>query len=259
MAEYYDLVYAPELGEFGKVDLYLPDTDAPVPLVIYFHGGGLEGGTRRDQQATFRRLAENGVASASVEYRLYRFGSGGLAENSPRFPDYLLDCARAAAWIRETVSARHPISEFYLSGTSAGGYISMMLLLDPKYLGKHGLAPADFAGYLLDDGQPTVHYNILRERGLDNRLVRLDEAAPLYWADASLNTWPAKPKISILYAEKDIVNRAEQNELFFRTLLHFGYPADRIRIRCVAGYGHSGYCGDPDVFAPMFMELIDWK
>jgi acetyl esterase/lipase len=204
-------------------------------------------------------LAQNGIASASVEYRLYRFGSDGLSEGSPRFPDYLLDCARAAAWVRENGPSYHAVSEYYLSGTSAGGYISMMLLLDRHYLAAHGLAPWNFSGYLLDDGQPTVHYNILRERGMDNRLVRVDEAAPVYWADDSLTRWPSYPKISILYAEKDIVNRAEQNELLYRTLLHFGYPVDRLRIRCVKGYGHSGYCGTPEVFAPMFEELLEWK
>jgi len=259
MLTFFDLAYAPELGDLGKVDLFFPDTDRPVPLVIYFHGGGLEGGTRRDQREIFLRLARNGVASASVDYRLYRFGPTGLTDGSPRYPDYLQDCARAVGWIRNNLPEGHPVSEVYLSGTSAGSYISMMLLLDGQYLGAHGLAPHDFAGFLLDDGQPTVHYNILRERGMDNRLIRVDEAAPLYWADASVASWPAHPKIFILYAENDIVNRAEQNELLYRTLLHFGYPADRLRIRCVPGYGHSGYCTDPDVFAPLFMELIDWQ
>ena len=67
MLTFFDLAYAPELGDLGKVDLFFPDTDRPVPLVIYFHGGGLEGGTRRDQREIFLRLARNGVASASVD------------------------------------------------------------------------------------------------------------------------------------------------------------------------------------------------
>ena len=36
--------YAPEHGAFGWIDLYWPETTAPCPMFIYFHGGGLTGG-----------------------------------------------------------------------------------------------------------------------------------------------------------------------------------------------------------------------
>ena len=48
----------------------------------------------------------------------------------------------------------------------------MMLCMDVRYLAAHGIDARDrsqIAGYFCDSGQPTVHFNILRERGIDTR------------------------------------------------------------------------------------------
>ena len=37
------------------------------------------------------------------------------------------------------------------------------------------------SGYISDSAQMTTHFNVLRERGLDTRLERIDEAAPLFY------------------------------------------------------------------------------
>lgn len=257
-----DLVYEASLGEFGKLDLYLPDTDGPCPLLVYFHGGGIVDGSRGDgKDPTFLRLNANGIAVASVEYRMYRFDKNApenaprLLEDSPRFPDFIEDCAAAVAWLKKNAAQYHAVDGWYIGGSSAGGYLTMMLFFDSRYLGKHGLDPRDFDGYLFDAGQPTVHFNELAARGMDNRLVRVDEAAPLYWIDASMAEG-GMPRIWIIYADNDMVNRAEQNLLLYRTMVHFGYRADRITVREMKGYGHCGYCGKPEVFSSLIEDFI---
>lgn len=267
MRTLYDLVYAPELGEFGKLDLYLPDSDDACPLFIYFHGGGIVGGNRKSSISTLTRLAENGVAVASVEYRLYqRDPEKGpikgvsitpeiLAKDSPQFPDFIEDCAASVAWLKANIAQYHTINSWYIGGSSAGGYLTMMLFFDTRYLEKHGIDARTIDGYLFDAGQPTVHFNVLAARGEDDRLIRVDEAAPIYFADASLSERPM-PKVHIIYADQDMYNRPEQTCLLYRTMLHFKYDEQKLRNIEMKGYRHCGYCGDPLVFGDLILDLI---
>ncbi len=213
------------------LDYYPSACPSASPLFVFFHGGGLEAGSRGDgSDPVFTELAERGISVVSADYRMYP---------SAKFPDYLEDAARAAAWCRENL----PHRSLTVGGSSAGGYLSMMLAMDPQYLAAYGIRSLDrrdIAGYFCDSGQPTVHFNILRERGLDTRLIRVDEAAPVYFASPVSDT-DSLPVLALIVADGDMVNRPEQNRLMARTLLHFGWPKECVRFTEMKGYGHTGY------------------
>ena len=213
-----------------KLDLYYAGENAP--LFIFFHGGGLEHGSKSGGKSqAFTELMNAGISVADANYRMYP---------QAKFPDYLEDGALCTAWCKQNV--KH--TGTYVGGSSAGGYMSQMLAMDPQYLGKYGVNCADqneIAGYFCDSGQPTVHFNVLRERGEDTRLVRLDEAAPIWHVKPAENP-EQLPRIALIVSDKDMVNRLEQNLLFRRTLLHFGYPAEKVSYTLMQGYTHTGYC-----------------
>ena len=85
-----DIAY--DCGEKNKLDAYLPE-GKELPIIVYFHGGGLEGGDKGDEN--FREIGESfadgGYGFVSVNYRLYGDGAA--------FPDYITDCAKAIAYI----------------------------------------------------------------------------------------------------------------------------------------------------------------
>ena len=116
----------------------------------------------------------------------------------------------------------------------------MMLCFAPQFLGVHGLKPMDFDGYIHDAGQPTVHFNVLRERGLDTRLVRVDETAPVWYIDKTPD--PSEiPSMLILYADNDITNRPEQLSMMITAMKHFGYPMEKIESHQFTGCSHCQY------------------
>ena len=39
----------------------------------------------------------------------------------------------------------------------------------------------DFAGFIHDAGQPTSHFNVLKELGKDSKRIIVDETAPMYF------------------------------------------------------------------------------
>ncbi|WP_280236767.1 alpha/beta hydrolase [Nocardia cyriacigeorgica] len=63
------VTYATLDGEQLRADLYLPDTDGPVPLVVSIHGGGFIAGSRGPTPYT-RWLGDQGYAVIDVDYRL---------------------------------------------------------------------------------------------------------------------------------------------------------------------------------------------
>lgn len=213
------------------LDVCEPADVEKAPLFIFFHGGGLEVGTQEITPA-LRSLAEDdGIAVVSVAYRMYP---------EAKFPDYLVDSANAIAWLCREWNIAEKYSKIVVGGSSAGGYISQMLCFAGHYLRDAGVDASIIDGWFLDAGQPTTHFKVLAERGLDSRLVRIDDAAPLWYLNESFQGKHTVP-ILILSADQDMVNRLEQNMVLATALKHLDYPAKQVELRVMKGYRHCQY------------------
>lgn len=222
------LVYDARYPKDCLVDLWLPETDTPVPLFVYFHGGGLEAGKRTDAPLQ-EMVIRYGIAVATADYRMYP---------GAKYPEFLEDAAQCIRFMKDCEYAS--FTGIFTGGSSAGGYISMMLCFAPQFLAAVGLKPTDIAGYVHDAGQPTVHFNVLRERGVDSRIIRVDEACPVYYADHTPRAEDVPPMI-FFYADNDMPDRPEQIEMFYGTLKYLAYPMEKIHIKRFDGFGHCGY------------------
>ena len=192
-----------------KLDLYLPE-NSEFDLFIYFHGGGMERGDKANRPHIFEHLVSRGVAVASVEYRKYPHA---------QYPDFIEDAAQSVAWLKENIAAYGNCKRFFVGGSSAGGYLSMMLCFDKRWLGKYGIDPMDTDGFFHDAGQPTKHYNVLKAQEIDSRRVIVDETAPLY----HVGTAEKYPPMIFVVSDDDMENRLEQTKLMISTLKHFGH------------------------------------
>ncbi|MBQ6248525.1 MAG: alpha/beta hydrolase [Kiritimatiellae bacterium] len=224
-------------------DLYLPDV-APRGTAIWFHGGGLENGTRKDIHFAADLVAA-GFAIASVSYRLYP---------KAHFPEYVEDAADAAAYIRANYERLGAGGPLYVTGQSAGAYLVMLLALDRSRLARHGLSPEDFAGFVSDSSQMTAHFRVLAERGFDSRLERIDETAPIFFLDPA--TTPP-PMLVIHYAE-DIPCRPEQNRLFVRNLKVLHPDADVTHVELPGGHSSGSTGRGPDGAFAFVTAFLKW-
>ena len=168
MKTVFDVCYNAETEQ--HLDIYLPES-SEFSVMLYFHGGGIQAGDKRDNKVFFEYMVSHGIAVVSANYRMYP---------EAKYPDFLVDAADAVAWVFKNIKNYGKIKGIYVGGSSAGGYISQMLCFDKAWLSKHGINPTDVAGFIHDAGQPTCHFNVLRERGIDSRRVIIDESAPLY-------------------------------------------------------------------------------
>ena len=218
MQKIVDLVYGSEAPAIQTVDIHTPDN--PKATFIYFHGGGLDRGNKLGAEKFAPYLSDNGIAIASVNYRLYANPNYPDRPYTPaKYPDFIRDVAKAVAFIKKYMKENFNQDKVYVGGSSAGGYLSMMLCFDRKWLDEVGLTNNDIAGYLHDAGQPTAHFKILSERGFDSRRTIIDDTCPLYYVGIEDNY----PPMRFLVSDNDIKNRLEQTMLVLGTMSKFGY------------------------------------
>ncbi len=198
-----------------KIDLYLPD-GACRALLVYFHGGGFVEGSR--DLAPMTHFAEDmtdvGIAVASAEYRMYP---------DAKYPDFVEDAAEAVAYAKRELLPLAKCEKLIVSGTSAGAYLTMMLCFDEKWLGKYGITNKDICAFIHDAGQPTTHFNVLKERGDDPSSVVIDEAAPIYHVGAK-----DYPPMHFIVSDNDIPGRVEQTEMLMKKLEESGYDMTKL-------------------------------
>lgn len=132
----------------------------------------------------------------------------------------------------------------------------MMLCFDKKYLNNAGVRRDNIDGYIHDAGQPTSHFNILREKGLDTRRIIVDESAPIYFVGLESDY----PPMLFIISDNDMQNRLEQTHLMISTLKHFGYDMSKIKYKLMNS-DHCGYVSrfDEDganVFGKLLIEFI---
>ncbi len=237
-----DISYGPYADT--KLDMYLPEGDT-FSVFVYFHGGGLEADGKEVAENHAKALTDKNIAMVSANYRIYP---------TAVYPDFIRDAAAAVAWVKNHIGEYGKCEKIYVGGSSAGGYLSMMLCFDKKYLAPYGIDPADLGGFIHDAGQPTVHFNILRERGIDSRRVMIDESAPIWHVGTAEKYAP----MLFIVSDEDMENRYEQTVLMLSTLQHFGYDQSKIKYHLMHGT-HCAYTrqGNNEPFVTMICDFIE--
>lgn len=115
-----DIAYVPDGDSSQRLDLYLPEKpgDKPLPLLVWVHGGGWLGGSKKENPG-IRFTARGEYASASVEYRF---------SDKAIFPAQIQDCQAAIRFLRANAK-QYNIDPDHIGiwGASAGGHLVALL------------------------------------------------------------------------------------------------------------------------------------
>ena len=202
------------------LDIYKPIGKTNAPVIVWFHGGGLTGGTKNIPKA----LLDYGYLIVSVEYRL-----------SPKVkaPAYIEDAAASTAWVFQNIATYEGnVKQIFLSGHSAGGYLDLMIGLENKWLAKHGINTNQIAGLIPLSPQVISHFTIREDNNISKFLPLIDSYAPLYHIKKET------PPIVLITGDREmeLLGRYEENAYFFRMMKVIENP--RVQLFELQGFDH---------------------
>lgn len=217
-----------------KLDVYYPTEGKDCPVVVWFHGGGLVSGSK-SIPAT---LQNAGMVVVAVNYRLLP---------QVTIDQCLDDAAAALAWTFREIGRYHGSADkIFVSGHSAGGYLTMMLGLDKSWLARYDVNADRIAGLIPFSGQAISHFSYRQMQGIPNLQPTIDTYAPLYHVRKD-----APPLVLITGdRELELFGRYEENAYLWRMMKLVGHPSTYLYE--IGGHGHGPMGG------PAFYILHQW-
>jgi acetyl esterase/lipase len=203
------------------LDIYKPIGKSNAPVIVWFHGGGLTGGTKEIP----KDLLDYGYLIVSIEYRL-----------SPKVkaPGYIEDAAAGTAWVFNNIASYEGnVKQIFLCGHSAGGYLDLMIGLENKWLAKYNINTNAIAGLIPLSPQVITHYTIRDENNVSKYQPLIDTYAPVYHIKKDT------PPIVLITGdrEKELLGRYEENAYFFRMMKLIENP--RVKLFELEGFDHG--------------------
>jgi acetyl esterase/lipase len=251
-----------------QLDLWVPDTPAPAPLVVWVHGGAFMMGDRRYLPETLRpgqvfdALLDAGLAVATIDYR--------HALEAP-FPAQLHDAKAAVRYLRahadELGISTDRIGAW---GESAGGHIAALLGLTahrPDLEGAHGVVgPSSAVDVVVDwygladletmprqDPPPQIAALLPEEMRVppEDHLLRGLEGQTRADASPVTHVTPGSPPFLLLHGTADWLVPYGQSRQLAAAMTAAGAPVELVPIE---GAGHI-WLGHDDVDAVVQLSV----
>jgi len=229
-------------GEYARerclLDIYYPENVKDFPTVVWFHGGGIEGGNKEIPAA----FQNSGMAVIGAGYRLLPKAT---------VQEAIDDAAAAVAWaFREIEKYGGNTQKIFLAGHSAGGYLLDMVVLDKHYLEKYGIDADRIAGAFPYSAQVITHYNVRKQTGIGPLQPRIDDTAPLY----HVRKLPMPMLILSGDRELELYGRYEEQAYFYRMMKLNG--CEQVYLYEFDGHDHNNMPGPAHTVTKRFIQAI---
>ena len=152
-----------------------------------------------------------GIAVVGVGYR--------LAPNVKAI-NCIKDAAAATAWVFNHIEDYGGNKNLiFVSGMSAGGYLTYMIGLDKSYLASHTIDANHIAGLIPFSGHAITHFTVRKEMGIPGHQPIIDQMAPLY------HVRPDASPLLIITGDRNLemLGRYEENAYMMRMMKVAGH------------------------------------
>lgn len=206
-------------GTHGQtLDIWAPEdavSNADLPVVIFWYGGGWAKGDRTAYAFAGRALANQGFLVVIPDYRKVP---------QVRFPAFLDDGAEAVAWVEDNIAqyGGDPARLAFI-GHSAGAYQAIMLALDSKRLVAAGADPSNVkAAVGLSGAYDFYPFDSPRSIAAFSQWPQPEETQPITFARADA------PPLLLVTSEGDETVRPRNTNNLAAKLRKLGAPVEVI-------------------------------
>ena len=253
------------IGDKPKsLDLYLPKTRQPAPLIIWIYGGAwLAGSKDLRSPALGMGLVGRGHAVAQISYRL---------SQEAKFPAQIHDCKAAVRWLRANAK-KYTLDpdRFAAWSSSAGGHLAALLgtsggvaelegsvngLKDSSrvqavvdWFGPTDLLQMQKAGSTMDHDGPNSPESQLIGAPIQENKEKAARANPITYVSND------DPPFLIMHGDQDRTVPFNQSELLYEALKKAGVEVTFVPVRG-AGHGFPAAARSTDVVKPV-IDFLD--
>jgi acetyl esterase/lipase len=272
---YSDIVFATPTGTGGtalplKLDIQVPRTDGPKPLVVYVTGGGFVMAPKENGLNLRTYVAEAGYAVASIQYRTVPDGA--------TYADGVADVKSAIRYLRAHAGQyRIDPNQVAVWGESAGGYLASMVgttngrtqfdvgaNLDQSsavqaVVDKFGPSDLDKLAADFDPAMQRYTYlpgnSLAHWAGVSSGRSILDDPAADARANPITYVTNAAPPFLIMHGSADKLVSPSQTLLLHTALLAAGVDSTRY-VLTGANHGDLAFLNDPAAALPWSTQEV---
>jgi acetyl esterase/lipase len=236
------------------LNLYVPASKKPLPLIIYIHGGGWSAGSKEYVLPQDFHFLEKGYAIASVEYRF---------SNKAIFPAQIKDCKAAVRFLRSNAKKYNlDANHFGAWGDSAGGHLAALLGMtsNSRAFGEKDqkvsdsvqavcdwFGPTDLTRFAPDPNskQTQAVYDVMSKLiggPISEKMSVAKSASPVTYIN------PQCPPFLIIHGTNDNLVPLAQSQLLYDGLKKAGVPVE-LKIIPDSGHGDTKAFADPNLIA----------
>jgi len=119
-------------GQARRLEVYFPPAHDPkqakVPAIIFFHGGGWQGGDLTQFRAASQHFAKRGLVAVTAEYRMHPKGTSDFTDTGEsRKRACITDAKSAIRWLKaKAVEFGIDPQKVIVGGGSAGGHLAVL-------------------------------------------------------------------------------------------------------------------------------------
>ncbi len=224
-ATQFDIPYSSKSDDYSKerlkLDIHHHAEGKDMPVIVWFHGGGLRGGNKFIPA----ELMDRGYVVVAPNYRL--IPNVGVEE-------CIDDAAEAVAWTFKNIDKYGgDTSKIFVAGHSAGGFLTSMIGLEKKRLESYSIDADSIAALIPYSGQVITHFADRQSKGIGELTPYVDQHAPLFHVRKDC------PPYNIITgdAEQELFGRYEENLYMWRMMKLAGHPD--VKIYKLDGYNHG--------------------
>lgn len=248
-----NIVYAEPDGKPLHLDFMRPEGPGPFPLVICVHGGGWRAGSRADYKAFQTNMAKQGIATASVQYRL---------APAAKFPAQTDDVRNALNFVlADPQRFRADPRRILWMGGSAGGHLALLVGLEKSEAYTTRLivnvaGPTDLRTFQsLPSGDDALKKHVSRDSSelLIDLLGSADRTADIYREASPIEHVRAdSPRIVTYHGEKDDIVPISQADSLHAKLRELKVPE---RLFKAKSGGHNIGAWDKDELLASMLDM----